>query len=352
MLYKSFRCFYVFVLSVALISCKEEKSEKPAAGPGGPRGNPVIQAQGFIVKERSLSENIEVPGNLLPFEETQIRSEISGRLVQLNIPEGNAVKKGFLLAKLFDGDLQAQLRKLQVQLEITTKTAERQKELLTINGISQQEYDLSELEVSNLKADIELIRVNIAKTEIRAPYDGRIGLKNISLGAYITPADIITSIRQVKELKLEFTIPEKYSDNMQKGQVVYFTVSGASGKFSSTVIATETSIEATTRTLRVRALVKGNNPGLVPGNFAKISLQMGKNDRALIVPTQAIIPQARNKNAVLFNGGTAKFVPVVTGIRDSSYVQIVEGLQAGDTVITTGLLAIRPNSKITLTKVQ
>jgi membrane fusion protein (multidrug efflux system) len=352
MLYKSIRCFYVLFVSVTLISCKEEKSKAPAGGPAAPRGNAVIQAQGFIVKERSLSEKIEVPGNLLPFEETDIRSEISGRLVQLNIPEGNSVKKGFLLAKLFDGDLQAQLRKLQVQLAITTKTAERQKELLTINGISQQEYDLSELEVSNLKADIELIRVSIAKTEIRAPYDGRIGLKNISLGAYITPSDIITSIRQVKELKLEFTIPEKYSDNMQKGQVVGFTVSGATGKFSSTVIATETSIEATTRTLRVRALVRGNNPGLVPGNFAKISLQMGKNDRALIVPTQSIIPQARNKNAVLFNGGTAKFVPVVTGIRDSSYVQIIDGLQAGDTVITTGLLAIRPNSKITLTKVQ
>jgi membrane fusion protein (multidrug efflux system) len=352
MLYKSLRCFYVLFVSVTLLSCKEEKSKTPSGPGAAPRGNTVIQAQGFIVKERSLSEKIDVPGNLLPFEETVIRSEISGRLVQLNIPEGNSVKRGFLLAKLFDGDLQAQLRKLQVQLAINTKTAERQKELLTINGISQQEYDLSELEVNNLKADIELIRVSIAKTEIRAPYDGRIGLKNISVGAYITPADIITSIRQVKELKLEFTIPEKYSDNMRKGQVVNFTVSGAPGNFTSTVIATETSIEATTRTLRVRALVKGNNPGLVPGNFAKISLQMGKNDRALIVPTQSILPQARNKNAILFNGGTAKFVPVVTGIRDSSFVQIIEGLKAGDTVITTGLLAIRPNSKITLTTVQ
>jgi membrane fusion protein (multidrug efflux system) len=352
MLYMPFRFFCVLILSLTLISCKEKKAKTPAGSSAAPRGNTIIEAQGFIVKERSLSEGIEVPGSLLPFEETVIRSEISGRLVQLNIPEGSSVKKGFLLAKLFDGDLQAQLRKLQVQLEISAKTAERQKELLSINGISQQEYDLSELGVNNLKADIELIRVSIMKTEIRAPYDGRIGLKNISLGAYITPADIITSIRQVKELKLEFTIPEKYSDNMSKGQIVNFTVSGAPGKFSSTVIATESSIEAATRTLRVRALVKGNNPNLVPGNFARISLQMGKNERALIIPTQSILPQARNKNAILFNGGTAKFVPVVTGIRDSSYVQIIEGLKAGDTVITTGLLAIRPNSKIKLTKVQ
>jgi len=352
MLYKTIPGFCALFLCIILFSCKDEKSKSAAESPAAPRGNVAIQAQGFIVKERSLSENIEVPGSLLPFEETDIRSEISGRLVQLNIPEGSSVKRGYLLAKLFDGDLQAQLRKLQVQLEISTKTAERQKELLTINGISQQEYDLSQLGVNNLKADIELIRVSIGKTEIRAPYDGRIGLKNISLGAYITPTDIITSIRQVAELKLEFTIPEKYSANMRKGQVVNFTVSGANQKFSSTVIATETSIEATTRTLRVRALVKGNNPSLVPGNFAKISLQMGQNERALIIPTQSIIPQARNKNAILFNGGTAKFVPVVTGIRDSSYVQILDGLKVGDTVITTGLLAIRPNSKIILSKVQ
>lgn len=350
MLYKSIAVFSL-VLTVILTSCKNEKPKAAEPKPGG-RGNTSIQAQGFIVKTKSLSEALEVPGSLLPFEETQIRPEISGRLTQLNIPEGQSVNRGFLLAKLFDGDLQAQLRKLEVQLEIAAKTAERQKELLTINGISQQEYDLSELQVNNLKADIELVRVSIAKTEIRAPYDGRIGLKNISLGAYVTPADIITSIRQVKELKLEFTVPEKYAEAMSRGRQVNFTVSGTGQQFTSTVLATETSIEATTRTLRVRAVVKGNNPNLVPGNFAKIALQLGKDNNALIVPTQAIIPQARNKTAILYNGGVAKFVTVTTGIRDSTFIQVTDGLKAGDTVITTGLLAIRPDTKINLTNVQ
>jgi membrane fusion protein (multidrug efflux system) len=338
--------FFVFLI----FSCKEEKPQTQAANPG--RGGGPAQVEGFIVKTRSLSENIEVPGTLLPFEETVIRSEISGRLVQLNIPEGGFVKKGFLLAKLFDGDLQAQLSKLKVQLEIAAKTAERQKELLTINGISQQEYDLSELQVSNLKADIELIKVDIVKTEIRAPYDGRIGLKGISMGAYITPTDIITTIRQVSQLKLEFTVPEKYADNMKKGQNINFTITGVTQRFSSQVLATESSIEATTRTLKIRAVVKGNHPALVPGAFAKIALQMGKDDKALIIPTQAVIPQARNKVVIMYNGGTARFGPIVTGIRDSSYIQVLEGLKAGDTIITTGLLAIRPDSKIKLVKVQ
>ncbi|PZQ93429.1 MAG: efflux RND transporter periplasmic adaptor subunit, partial [Flavobacterium psychrophilum] len=196
----------VLLLFAFALACKEEKKENgPAAA--GPRNNAPLQVEAFIVKTQALSENLEVPGTLMPFEQTEIRPEISGRIVRLNIPEGSFVKKGTLLVKLFDEDLQAQLKKLQVQLQINAKTAERQKELLTIGGISQQEYDLSELAVNNLKADIDLVRVSISKTEIYAPFDGRIGLKAISDGAYISPTTLITTISQVGQLKMEFSVP-------------------------------------------------------------------------------------------------------------------------------------------------
>jgi len=182
-----------FVLSFIFISCKSEKKDSAAAA-GPARGDKAVQAEAFVVRTKPLSENLEIPGTLLPYEETEIRPEISGRVVWLNIPEGSFVQKGTLLVKLFDNDLQAQLKKLQVQLQIAEKTAERQKELLKINGISQQEYDLSELNVSNLNADIELTKVSISKTEIRAPFAGRIGLKSISNGAYVTPTTLLTTI--------------------------------------------------------------------------------------------------------------------------------------------------------------
>lgn len=311
-----------------------------------------MQAEGYIVKTKSISENIDVPGTLFPFEETEIRPEISGRIVYLNVPEGRSVAKGTILAKLFDGDLQAQLKKLQVQLEINQQTATRYKELLKIGGISQQEYDLTELQVNNLKADMELVQVDIYKTAIRAPYSGRIGLKSISLGAYVTPTNIITTISQVNKLKMEFTVPEKYSSFMQRGRIVNFTIAGSNQKYSSAIMATESNIEANTRTLKVRSVVDGTQPLLVPGAFAKVTLQMGQTDQAVMIPTQAIIPQARNKRVIVYHDGTAKFEIVTTGIRDSSFVQITEGLKAGDTIITTGLLAIRPDSKIQLSKIQ
>ncbi len=343
------------LLATSFIACKDEKKDEPAPraqqGAGRQGGMPV-QAEGFIVKTRPMSEDLEVPGSLLPYEETAIMPEISGRVVSLNVREGNFVSKGVILAKLFDGDLQAELKKLQVQLEIAEKTVDRYNELLKIQGISQQEYDLAQLQVNNLKADMDIVRVSISKTEVRAPYAGKLGLRNISVGAYVSPSNIITTLRKVDQLKLEFSVPEKYSNNMKPGSEVKFGLQGDKKKYTARVMATEASIEANTRTLKVRAVVNGSSTGLVPGAFAKVNLQMDKNLNSLVIPTQAVIPQARNKRVIIYNGGSARFQIVTTGIRDSSYVQITEGLSAGDTVVTTGLLAIRPESKIKLTKVQ
>ena len=353
MLTKYYSSFFSLIVFLSLTACSaKKKNDPPPAEAASKRANMPMSAEGYIVKTKSLGENIEAAGTLIPYEETEIRPEISGRIVHLNIPEGKFVGKGTVLAKLFDGDLQAQLKKLQVQLEISEKTAERYRELLKISGISQQEYDLSQLQVNNLKADIEMVRVNIYKTSIRAPYGGRIGLKNISVGAYVTPANIITTISQVSQLKMEFTVPEKYSENMRPGRNVQFSVAGSNRKFASTILATESNIEANTRTLKVRSVVRGKDPALVPGAFAKVTLQMDQDDKALVIPTQAIIPQARNKRVIVYKNGVANFEIVTTGIRDSSLVQITDGLKEGDTIITTGLLAIRPDAKIKLTKVQ
>lgn len=339
----------IVVSAVLLTSCDSKKN----AGPAGrdPRQMKTPEVDGFIVKHRSVSDKIEVPGSLMPAEQTQIKSEVPGRVVTLNIQEGSVVQKGALLIKLFDGDLQTQLKKLQVQLQIAQKTQERQGELLKISGISQQEYDLVELNVQTLNVDIEATRIAISKTELRAPYAGQVGLRNISLGAYISPSDVITTLRQVNELKLEFSIPEKYAKEIKKGDKVSFKVDGGAQSHQAVVMATENSIEQTTRTLRVRAIVKNNHPELVPGVFAKVTLQLGKDSKAMMVPTQAVIPTARNKQVILLRKDSAVFTVVETGIRDSVFVQVISGLQVGDTVITSGLMVLRPNAKVKVTRV-
>ncbi|HEX8059505.1 MAG TPA: efflux RND transporter periplasmic adaptor subunit [Cyclobacteriaceae bacterium] len=336
-----------------LAGCGDSK-KGPAgqqAGNGGPnrqRGPMVVD--GFIVEPSAVSEAVEVPGSLLPAEETQIRAEVSGRIVQLNIPEGGIVKKGAILVKLFDQDLQATLKKLQVQLKIAQKTAERQKELLDIKGISQQDYDLATLNVDNLKADMESTRIAISKTEIRAPYEGQIGLRNVSLGAYLGATDIVTTLRDVNQLKLDFFVPEKYAKTINQGYTVKFRVDGGQRDHSGTVIATEGNVNPTTRTLRIKAIVKDKDLELVPGAFVKVNLQLGETNDALMIPTQAVIPTARNKQVIILRKDTAVFSIVETGIRDSAYVQVSRGLKRGDTVIITGLMSIRPSAKIKVVK--
>jgi membrane fusion protein (multidrug efflux system) len=337
----------IVIAGALLWGCKSKKDLAVAGRKSGP-----LSVEGFLVKTSSVSDDVEVPGTLYPFEETQIRAEVSGRIVRLNIQEGMLVQKGSLLVKLFDQDLQAQLQKLEVQLQIAVKTVERQKDLLAINGISQQDFDLSTLNVDNLKADIQAIKISIGKTEIRAPYDGKIGLRNVSLGSYIASSDIITTLREVDKLKLEFSIPEKYARNITQGYAVKFKVDGGRRDHLATVIATEGNVEQNTRTLKIRALVNESDPELVPGVFAKVNLQLGRDNLALMVPSQAVIPQARNKQMIVLRKDSAIFVVVETGIRDSSYVQVVSGLHVGDTVVTSGLMSVRPNAKIKISKMR
>ncbi len=338
------------VVATGMLSgCQSKKSGTGSAASQRQRG--PLMVEGFVVQPSSVSEDVEVSGTLLPSETTTIRCEVSGRITQLNFNEGTIVPTGFLLVKLFDQDLQAQLRKLQVQLEIAIKSVQRQRELLAINGISQQDFELSALNVDNLKADIQTIKISISKTEIRAPYEGQIGLRNVSLGAYLSPADIITTLRDIKKLKLEFSVPEKYAKSIFNGYVVKFKVDGGKKTHMAVVLATEGNVDQNTRTLKIRALVSGNDSELVPGIFAKVNLQLGQDSVALMVPSQAIIPQARNKQLIILRKDSAQFAVVETGLRDSAYVQITKGLHAGDTIITTGLMAVRPNAKIKISKV-
>jgi len=223
--------------------------------------------------------------------------------------------------------------------------------LLKINGISQQEYDLASLNINNLKADIDIVRSNIMRTEIRAPFTGTLGLKNISPGSYVTPMTVITNIRQNSQLKLDFTLPERYSNKVNRGQLVSFTTEGSSKVYNASIIATESSVSEENRSLIVRSIVTNNDGKLLPGQFVKVKTNFDPESDALMVPSQAIIPQARGKKVAVYRNGVAKFEDIETGARDSANVQVLTGLKVGDTIITTGLMSLKPGGKVELKKV-
>jgi membrane fusion protein, multidrug efflux system len=345
------RSFLIISATALIFSCNNKKKESTAQFSGRNQKQPPVSVDAVIVKSQVLISDIEVPGSLLANESTEIRPEVSGKLVQLNVKEGSFVSKGALLAKLYDGDLQAQKRKLEVQLKIAQQTENRQGQLLKIQGISQQEYDLSLLQVYNLNADIDIINEAIRKTEIHAPFSGKLGFRNISPGAYVSPSTIVSTVSQVSQLKLQFTIPEKYSSEIKNGQPIEFTVDGSEKIFQANVSATESFIEENTRSLSVRSIVKTSDPFLVPGAFAKVKIQLGKNENAIMIPTVAVVPKGRSKQIFVYKNGKAKTVDITTGLRDADKIQVISGLNLGDSVITTGLLFLKQDSDVKISKI-
>ena len=337
----------IILLAAFLVSCRSSSGDKK---PGGARQSGPQIVEGFIVRPSVLEQSATVSGTIRSFEETTLMPDISGRVIMINLPEGQPVKKGAVLVKLFDSDLQAGLRKLQTQLEIARQTLKRQSELLTVSGISQLEYDQTRLQVNSIGDDIETLKAQISKTEVVAPYDGIIGLRNISLGAQVTPSTPLATIREVDQLKLDFSIPGKYSAEITDGKVVRFTVEGSDTSFSARVIASEGGLDATTRNLKVRALITRRDHILRPGMFATVDLPLAVIPDALLIPTQAIIPQERNKKVIVVHGGKAEFVTVRTGVRRPKDVEVTAGLNPGDTIVTTGVLFLRQGSEVKLVK--
>ena len=352
-LYSSFYTLTVILFSTFFTSCgsSERKKAVVTAQNSSQQRRPTPRVDGFIVQTKTVSESIEVPGTLVANETTEIHPEVSGRIIGLYVREGAYVGKGALLAKLYDADLQAQLRKVQVQLQIAQQTESRYDQLQKIGGISKEDYAATALQVNNLKADIDIIRTSIAKTQIRAPFGGKLGLKQVSTGAYVTPQSVLATIQKMNDLRLDFNLPEKYLSQIKIGQPVNFTVEGTRRNYTAIIDATQAGIEQTTRTLTIRSRVKGDATGLVPGGFAKVKVSFDPDPNAIMIPSQAIIPQARGKKVVVYNDSTANFVDVTTGVRDSTNVQITSGLNVGDTIVVTGLLTVKPGSKVRIGKI-
>jgi membrane fusion protein (multidrug efflux system) len=354
----------LFAAFITLACGSKDKKTTPSSPTAGNKP-PPLSVEVLVTGKQEVSNTVEVPGTLLPFESTAIQPEVAGRLVKLNINEGAYVGQGTILAQLYDGDQQAritslnrQIKKLEVQLKIAQQTEDRSAKLLKIQGISQQDYDLTLLQVNNIMADMEIVKAQIAevragmtKLRITAPFAGKLGLKKVSPGAYVSTATILTTISQVNQLKLAFSIPEKYSAMVKSGGEIVFSVDGSTQTFRATVMATEGVIDEATRALTVRAIVQSKDKTLIPGAFANVKMTLGNGQTALLIPNNALVPQGRKKIVYLFQNNKAITREVTTGARDSVNIQILSGLQPGDSVITTGLLFLKPEASVKIQKV-
>ncbi len=315
---------------------------------GAGRGNQPLFASGYVIIPVQMNEMIRSTGTLLPDEEVELTFETQGKVVGIYFDEGRRVKKGELLAKLNDAPLQAQLLKLQAQHKLTEEKVFRQKQLLDRDAISRESYDQVATELQTIEADIKLLEARISETELRAPFDGIIGLRLISEGAYATTQTPLARLVKISPLKLEFSIPERYAGDVSPGFPVKFSIDGISKEFQADVYAIDPKIEINTRTIVVRAYYPNKNEELKPGRFTSVSLLLSQIDNAVAVPSEALIPEMNGVKVFVYRNGKAEQVRVTTGLRTESQIEIKSGLKFGDTLLTTAILQLRQGIPVKL----
>ncbi len=335
--------FSMLLILATLLSCKSEAGEKT-----GKKEKPSVQVEVMIATNTEFSSDIEVNGSVLSDEMVELHPEVGGRLTYLNIPDGARVNAGTILARVNDADLQAQLKQQKIQLELAEKTEQRLKKLLEVNGIDQASYDAALSQVYLYGANIDVLKAQIDKTVIRAPFTGRLGLRLVSEGAYVTPATAIGTLQQTDRIKIDFSVPESYENLVKTGKTVSIQTNESSKEISATISAIEPQISSATRNIKVRArLTQGK---LTPGAFVKVLLS--EKLQGIVVPTNAIVPDAISNQLVLVKNGKAVYRNVETGIRNQDIVEITEGLQIGDTVIVSGVLYVRPNGNVRIKSIK
>jgi membrane fusion protein (multidrug efflux system) len=338
---------FMAVNKVSSISKKKKKNTVTASS-----GPPTVTVNAYVIKSQKIENAVMATGTAIANESVDLQTEVPGRIVSINFKEGGIVSKGALLVKLFDADLQAQLRKLKLQEELAIKSEQRLLELRKIDAVSQQEYDIAFNQLSTIQADMDLIKANIQKTEIRAPFTGRTGFRNISLGAFVSSAVIITTVQQLQPLRIDFTIPEKYIQLINNKKEIEFTIEGSDEVFTAPVYAIDPTIDPTSRSVRIRALFANKKTELFPGAFVKIMMPLTDMENGIMIPTEAVIPELKGQKVFISKNGKAFPQKIELGIRTDSTVQVIKGLNPGDTVITTGIMQLRPDSPLKIQKVK
>lgn len=316
-------------------------------GKGGKGGEaPPLAVDGIVIVGRSFSNNLEVTGSIEANESVVLRSEVSGLVTAINFKEGSNVSKGAVLVKINDNDIQAQLQDALTKENLSATSENRAKQLLAKGAISQEEYDVALANLKSLKAQAQIVRAQLARTTLRAPFSGKVGLRSISVGEYLTPSTVIANLMSTNPVKVSFSVPEKYVGQIKLNSEINF-VTDASGKvFSGKVFAIEPGINQQTRTLQIKALAPNANNELLPGSFAKVKLALSEQKDAILVPSEAVIPVLKGKMVYISKNGKAQQVAVEAGTRTAENVVITSGLSVGDTVLTTGAMALKPDAPV------
>ncbi len=332
--------------ATVLFSCGT--SQKPNSAGKGAKGGNVTYVDALVVKSLPAERTLQLPGTILPNEQVALQAETSGKIVALNLVEGTSVNKGDLLAQINDSDILATLEKKKLDEKLAAEDVARKKKLLDLQALSQQDYDAALNTLEGIRADIALSKAQIAKTEIRAPFSGKVGLRNVSLGSYVSPSTVVATMVQDNPLKVEFDVPERYVQFIRQGIEVKFSLGNSVEQHTAKVYATASALDPDTRTLKVRALFQNPGGKIIPGTYAKVTITFENLPDVISIPPQAIVPEMNKQTVFIAKNGIATKKMVIIGERTGETAEIASGISIGDTLILTGLTSLRNGMPVSI----
>ena len=312
---------------------------------------PSLPVKVVELKLEKLENNLNITGSLIPNEIVSLRPEVAGLVERVAFNEGEFVKKGTPLLYLNDDELEAQYDRLNYTKKLYESQENRQKQLLSREAISQEEYDIVLNQYNTNLADLRLIEAQLNKMVIRAPFDGELGFRQVSEGSVISSADVIASIVNVDPIKIEFSIPERYSNEIKVGFDIYFRANNLGEEAKGMVYAIEPNVDAATRTLKIRAQSPNKDKQFLPGMFVRVRLVLNEIDNALLVPSESLIPELEGYKVFVANEAVIESRKVTIGQRSDTRVQILDGLTPGELVLTTGVLQARDGMPVDITQI-
>lgn len=308
---------------------------------------PPVPVEAREVSVVSVSEEVSAIGSIRSNEAVVMKPEVAGIIVKISFDEGSRVETNQLLVALDDSVNQAQIQQAEAEMQLAERTFERAKSLLARRTGTARTLDEASARLQTATAALALARANQKKTQIVAPFSGILGLRQVSVGTYVTPGQPLVNLEDLDTVKVDFSVAERYLSALHPGQQIMISVDPYPGQiFTGTIYAIDPQIDVNGRSIAVRARTENKDGLLRPGLFARIKIELDVRSSAIMIPESAIIPRGQDRFVFRIVDGKAAMTRVVTGARRTGEVEIVDGLNAGDMVVTAGHQKVRDGAEV------
>lgn len=326
----------MIALSLAVLGCTTQAADNENVASGPATKLPVDVK---VVRASALVQEESVAGSVLAKREITVTSEVSKKVISIHFKDGSYVNKGQLLYKLDDSEIKARLKQIQSELALAKLTESRLSQLLKNESVRQEEYDVALTRLQSLQASEELLLVELSKTSITAPFSGVVGITKVEIGSLVNAGLPLVTLQDQGTVKIEFTVSEKHLPFVKTGKHISFSVLGDSVRLPATISATESGIDAESRTIMVQAFSSNKNSKLRPGMSARVFLStVEENATGITLPTEALMPSAQGYSVFALKKGVARLTQVTVGNRTETDALITAGLNDGDTVMISNIL--------------